>query len=69
MCPGYIRTPLVQGIFDTVEGYEDQVKSRHPVGRLGEPQEIAEAVMWLSSDAASFVTGHNMAVDGGYTAQ
>ena len=69
VCPGYIRTPLVQGIFDTVEGYEDQVKSRHPVGRLGEPSEIAEAVLWLSSDAASFVTGHNMAVDGGYVAQ
>ena len=69
VCPGYIRTPLVQGIFDTVDGYEDQVKSRHPVGRLGEPSEIAEAVMWLSSDAASFVTGHNMPVDGGYTAQ
>ena len=69
VCPGYIHTPLVQGIFDTVEGYEDQVKSRHPVGRLGEPSEIAEAVLWLSSDAASFVTGHNMPVDGGYVAQ
>ena len=69
VCPGYIHTPLVQGIFDSVDGYEDQVKSRHPVGRLGEPQEIAEAVLWLSSDSASFVTGHNMAVDGGYTAQ
>ena len=69
VCPGYIHTPMVQGIFDTVEGYEDEVKSRHPVGRLGEPSEIAEAVMWLSSDAASFVTGHNMPVDGGYTAQ
>ncbi|MCH8298597.1 MAG: SDR family oxidoreductase [Chloroflexi bacterium] len=69
VCPGYIRTPLVQGIFDSVDGYEDQVKSRHPVGRLGEPSEIAAAVLWLSSDSASFVTGHNMAVDGGYTAQ
>ena len=69
VCPGYIHTPLVQGVFDSVDGYEDQVKSRHPVGRLGEPQEIAEAVLWLSSDSASFVTGHNMAVDGGYTAQ
>ncbi len=69
VCPGYIHTPLVQGIFDTVDGFEDQVTSRHPVGRLGEPQEIAEAVMWLSSDAASFVTGHNMPVDGGYVAQ
>jgi NAD(P)-dependent dehydrogenase (short-subunit alcohol dehydrogenase family) len=39
------------------------------VGRLGQPQEIAEAVIWLSSEAASFVTGHSMAVDGGYVAQ
>lgn len=69
VCPGYIHTPLVQGIFDAVDGYEDRVAARHPVGRLGEPSEIAEAVLWLSSDAASFVTGHNMAVDGGYVAQ
>ena len=43
--------------------------ARHPIGRLGEPHEIAEAGVWLSSDAASFVTGHAMTVDGGYVAQ
>ena len=69
VCPGYIHTPMVQDRLDTVDGYEDQLKSRHPVGRLGEPEEIAEAVLWLSSDKSSFVTGHNMPVDGGYTAQ
>ena len=69
VCPGYIHTPLTQPLFDRNEGMEDQVISRHPLGRLGEPQEIAEAVMWLSSDAASFVTGHNLTVDGGYVAQ
>lgn len=69
VCPGYIHTPMVQGRLDTVEGYEDRLKSLHPIGRLGQPEEIAEAVIWLSSDAASFVTGHNMPVDGGYTAQ
>jgi len=60
---------LVQGLFDAHEDFKSRVEARHPVGRLGDPSEIAEAVMWLSSDAASFVTGHNMPVDGGYTAQ
>lgn len=69
VCPGYIQTPLVQGIFDRIEGYEERVASRHPMDRLGQPDEIAQAVLWLSSDAASFVTGHNMVVDGGYVAQ
>jgi NAD(P)-dependent dehydrogenase (short-subunit alcohol dehydrogenase family) len=40
-----------------------------PVGRMGNPEEVAEAVVWLCSEAASFVTGHTMAVDGGYVAQ
>jgi NAD(P)-dependent dehydrogenase (short-subunit alcohol dehydrogenase family) len=40
-----------------------------PVGRMGDPTEVAAAVVWLCSDAASFVTGHAMAVDGGYLAQ
>ena len=69
VCPGYIQTPLVQGIFDEIDGYRERVASRHPMDRLGEPEEIAQAVLWLSSDSASFVTGHNMAVDGGYVAQ
>ena len=69
VCPGYINTPLVRPLFDTHEGFEERVVSRHPLGRLGEPSEIAEAVVWLSSDSASFVTGHSMPIDGGYTAQ
>jgi len=68
VCPGYIDTPLLQPLFAN-EDRKEQVVSRHPVGRLGQPEEIAEAVIWLSSDAASFVTGHSMAVDGGYVAQ
>ncbi|MCH6555062.1 MAG: glucose 1-dehydrogenase [Chloroflexi bacterium] len=56
VCPGYINTPLVRPLFDTHEGFEERVVSRHPLGRLGEPSEIAEAVVWLSSDSASFVT-------------
>lgn len=69
VCPGYIDTPLTRPLFETFDGMEEEVVARHPLGRLGQPHEIAEAVAWLSSDAASFVTGHTMTVDGGYVAQ
>ena len=68
VCPGLISTPMVaQQAID----YPDAVANfteLEPIGRLGRPEEIAEAVVWLSSDAASFVTGHPMAVDGGILA-
>ena len=67
VCPGYIRTPMIEGILSD-PGAEERVVSRHPMHRLGTPEEIAEAVVWLCSDAASFVTGHAMTVDGGYVA-
>ena len=69
VAPGYIRTPLFEAILDQVPGYEEQVVDRHPLGRIGTAEEIADAVVWLSSEASSFVTGHTMAVDGGYLAQ
>ena len=46
-----------------------QVTALHPIGRLGTPDEVAEVVIWLCSNAASFVMGHTMTVDGGYIAQ
>ena len=68
VCPGLISTPMVaQQAID----YPDAVANfteLEPIGRMGRPEEIAEAVVWLSSDAASFVTGHPMAVDGGILA-
>ena len=68
VCPGYIRTPMIeQGILSDPVA-EERVVSRHPMHRLGTPEEIAEAVVWLCSDAASFVTGHSMTGDGGYVA-
>ena len=68
VCPGYIRTPM------TAQSMSDpdrlaQMIAREPIGRVGNPEEVAAAVMWLCSDAASFVTGHTMTVDGGYMAQ
>jgi NAD(P)-dependent dehydrogenase (short-subunit alcohol dehydrogenase family) len=69
VCPGYIRTPLLEATLTSRPEMEEQIVARHPVGRVGQPEEIAEAVVWLCSDAASFVTGHTMTVDGGYMAQ
>lgn len=65
--PGYIDTPLVRNTLDkdTIE----MLKGMHPIGRLGESGEVAEIILWLASDKASFVTGTYHAVDGGYLAQ
>jgi NAD(P)-dependent dehydrogenase (short-subunit alcohol dehydrogenase family) len=69
VCPGYIHTPLIEEALTSNPALEAQIITRHPVGRMGRPEEIAEAVVWLCSDAASFVTGHTLTVDGGYVAQ
>jgi len=66
--PGFINTPLLTnaGMDDNTKNY---LAKMHPIGRLGEPNEVAELVIWLSSDKASFVTGSYYPVDGGYLAQ
>ena len=64
--PGYVKTPLLR---DLPPGLVESRIEKHPIGRLGRPEEIAEAIVVLASPAASFVTGANLAVDGGYTAQ
>lgn len=63
--PGGIRTPAIQHYFDSVPGIEERSIGVHAMRRLGEPHEIADAVAYLCSDRASFVTGHEMVVDGG----
>jgi NAD(P)-dependent dehydrogenase (short-subunit alcohol dehydrogenase family) len=68
VCPGYIETPMTAAGMSNPERLE-QIIAREPIGRVGKPEEIAETVVWLCSDAASFVTGHAMAVDGGWVAQ
>ena len=65
--PAFIKTPLIEKNM-TPEGRAALV-SKHPIGRLGEPEEVAELVVWLTSDRASFVTGSYYAIDGGYLAQ
>jgi NAD(P)-dependent dehydrogenase (short-subunit alcohol dehydrogenase family) len=69
VCPGGIRTPMLERAFKMMEGFAEAAVASEPVGRLGQPGEIAEAVVWLCSDAASFITGVPMAVDGGLVAQ
>ena len=65
--PGYIMTPLLTK--NLTKEMMDGVAALHPIGRLGQPEEVAELVLWLSSDKASFVTGAYYPVDGGYLAQ
>lgn len=70
VCPGYVRTPMVDYVIrHQGPELEAQIVAREPIGRLGRPEEIAETVVWLCSDAASFITGHAMAADGGFMAQ
>lgn len=65
--PAYIKTPLVMNSLD--EATLKALVGQHPIGRLGESEEIAELILWLGSDKASFVTGSYYAADGGYLAQ
>ena len=69
VCPGVIQTPMVARVSGNRPDVLDKMIAAEPIGRSGQPEEIAEAVVWLCSDAASFVTGHAMAVDGGAVAQ
>jgi NAD(P)-dependent dehydrogenase (short-subunit alcohol dehydrogenase family) len=66
VCPGLIETPMTA---DIPPEFKEPFRAQHPIGRAGTPQEVAEAVVWLCSDAASYVTGHAMAIDGAYVAQ
>lgn len=69
VCPGVIKTPMVDRITGQRAGRAERMAAAEPVGRMGKPEEIAEAVVWLCSEAASFVTGLSMPVDGGIAAQ
>ena len=69
VCPGVIQTPMVERGAQLSPGFDELAVSMEPVGRFGQPSEIGEAVVWLCSEAASFVTGHPMTVDGGLVAQ
>jgi NAD(P)-dependent dehydrogenase (short-subunit alcohol dehydrogenase family) len=65
VCPGWIRTPMVEATIGCDPELESQIASAQPIGRIGAPKEVAEVVVWLCSDGASFVIGHCLIVDGG----
>ena len=69
LCPGVVRTPMVDELIATAPGFEEQILATTPMSRLAEPAEMAEVVVWLCSDSASYVTGHMLVADGGMTAQ
>jgi NAD(P)-dependent dehydrogenase (short-subunit alcohol dehydrogenase family) len=67
VCPGFTETPMADRVF-RAPGLQKYVTSCHPIGRLGKPMEIAEAVVWMCSDRASFMTGQSIVLDGGFLA-
>jgi len=70
VCPGIIDTPMVERALGSRDpAQRERLSRQHPIPRLGRPEDIAEAVVWLCSDAAAFVTGHAMPVDGGMMAR
>ena len=68
LCAGAVRTPMLARAFTREPSLEKKLRAAHPMGRFAEPAEIANAVLWLCSEQSSFVTGHELSVDGGLTA-
>lgn len=74
ICPGTVQTPFVEGyLARNFAGHEDEVRqqlhARQPLGRMGQPEEIAAAALYLAGDESSFVTGSSLVIDGGWTAK
>jgi NAD(P)-dependent dehydrogenase (short-subunit alcohol dehydrogenase family) len=67
--PAVIDTEMVDRLADGMNMKKDDLTPFHPIGRLGRVEEVAEAVLWLCSERASFVTGHSLIIDGGFTAR
>jgi len=67
VCPGFVRTPLTAALTSDKDRC-DRLTALHPLGRLGEPEDIADAIVFLASDEAAWITGHALVVDGGFSA-
>jgi 2-keto-3-deoxy-L-fuconate dehydrogenase len=68
VCPGTVDSPWVRRLVDEAGESLDALRARQPMGRLGTPEEVAQAVLYLASDAAAFITGSGLVIDGGLTA-
>jgi meso-butanediol dehydrogenase/(S,S)-butanediol dehydrogenase/diacetyl reductase len=68
ICPGPIDTPLLRQVLDALPGMEERYRESVPLGRIGTPEDVAEAALFLASDAARYITGTTLVVDGGITA-
>jgi NAD(P)-dependent dehydrogenase (short-subunit alcohol dehydrogenase family) len=69
ICPGLIDTPMIDRFAHGEAQIRNQLMASEPVGRMGQPEEIANAALWLCSQQSSFVTGHSLVVDGGWVAR
>jgi NAD(P)-dependent dehydrogenase (short-subunit alcohol dehydrogenase family) len=69
VCPGVIHTSMIDQVREIAPEVVDMLVARHPIGRIGTPEEVAAAVVWLCSDAASFITGTALSIDGGAVSQ
>jgi dihydroanticapsin dehydrogenase len=67
ICPGFVRTPLIDRLLQDPERTE-RLARMHPLGRLGEPEDVANAIVFLASPESSWITGHALVVDGGFSA-
>ena len=67
LCPGFVRTPLTAALTSDPDRAR-RLTALHPLGRLGEPEDIAQAVLFLASDESSWITGHALVIDGGFSA-
>ena len=67
VCPGIIDTPMMDRFTGDTDAGRDAVIAMEPIGRMGRPEEIASAVLWLCSDLGSFTVGHALVIDGGQT--